>query len=343
MVKEKKGILFVGNFLSKKTKTRALCEELALKLSLRGFSVYKTTKKKNRFLKVIDIMFNIIKHKNNYSKAIVDLFSGKAFWWGFLSSVFLKVLNKPFIIVLRGGDLPKFSRKNGRMVKYIFKSAKYVISPSGYLKEEMKSFREDIFVIPNPIEIKNYVFKLRKKLNRKLIWIRAFHHVYNPKMAILTFEELYKSYNDTLLCMIGPDKEDGSLKEIKEYIKEKDFRNNVLIIEGILKEEVPFYLNDYDIFLNTSNIDNFPVTVLEALACGLCVVTTKVGGIPFFLKEGEDSLFVPPDNFIEMAKAIDLILKDETLAEKLSKNARRKAEDYSWEKVLPLWEDLLNG
>lgn len=343
MNKETKGILLIGNFLSKEIKTRSLCEDFALKLEGEDFLVYKRSNKKNGLMKLADIIFSIFILRNKYFLSIIDLFSSKAFIWGFLSGIFLRFLRKDYVIILRGGELPEFSLKYKKFVKYLLKRAKKVIAPSEYLKKEMEVFRKDITVIPNPINIEKYNFYLRKKIGKRLIWIRAFHSVYNPMMAILTLEELLKSYNDLILCMIGPDKKDGSLFKIKNYIESKNIESNIQIIKGVSKEEIPYYLEKYDIFLNTSNIDNFPVSVLEAMACGLCIITTNVGGIPFFLKDQEDSIFVPKGDYKKMAEAVKFLLDNENFCQKISRNARLKAENFSWQRVLPLWKEIING
>jgi len=96
-----------------------------------------------------------------------------------------------------------------------------------------------------------------------------------------------------------------------------------------------------DIFLNTTNVDNAPVTVLEAMASGLCVVSTNVGGIPYMLEDEQDALLVPPDDAEAMAAAVRRVLTEPRLAESLSRNARHKAERSDWAVVLPQWETLL--
>ena len=99
-------------------------------------------------------------------------------------------------------------------------------------------------------------------------------------------------------------------------------------------------MNRGDIFLNTTNIDNTPVTILEALACGLCIVSTNVGGIPYLLEDECDALLVPPDNAEAMALAVRKILTMPDLAKHLSQNARKKAERFDWRKIIPQWESL---
>ena len=100
-------------------------------------------------------------------------------------------------------------------------------------------------------------------------------------------------------------------------------------------------LGSSDIFLNTTNFDNTPVSVLEAMACGLSVVSTNVGGIPFLLEHEVDSLLVPPDQPTLMANAVQRLLSEPGLATRLSQVARHKVEKFDWEFVLPLWLEII--
>ena len=102
-------------------------------------------------------------------------------------------------------------------------------------------------------------------------------------------------------------------------------------------------LNSGDVFLNTTNVDNTPVSVIEAMACGLCVVSTNVGGLPYLLDDEQDSLLVQPDDPAAMATAVSRILRENVLATRLSQNARAKAEQFDWSTVLPQWLALLRG
>jgi glycosyltransferase involved in cell wall biosynthesis len=88
-------------------------------------------------------------------------------------------------------------------------------------------------------------------------------------------------------------------------------------------------------------VDNTPVSVLEAMACGLCVVSTRVGGIPYLLQHGRDALLVPPNDPEAMAAAVRRVLTEPALAESLSHNARLKAEQFDWSAILPQWQALL--
>ena len=80
--------------------------------------------------------------------------------------------------------------------------------------------------------------------------------------------------------------------------------------------------------------------MIEAMANGLCIVTTNVGGIPWLVEDGSEALLVPPDDPEAMCDAILRLLSDPALASALSANARKKAEAFDWSMVLPQWETL---
>ena len=110
---------------------------------------------------------------------------------------------------------------------------------------------------------------------------------------------------------------------------------------SVSKTDIPRILQEGDIFLNTTNVDNAPVTVVEAMACGLCVVSTDAGGVPYLVEDGVDALLVGRNDPDAMATAVRRILGDPVVAASLSKNARIKAEAFDWNRVLPQWEALL--
>lgn len=338
-----KRIIFISNFLSSKNFTKSQSEELSNLLEKEGCFIIRTSNKKNSILKVINMAYTILLNYKKYDLAIIDLFSQRAFFWAEISAKILKSLKKPFFLILRGGELPQFSKKHPKKVSKLLYSAKKVIAPSEYLKEEMKIYRDDILCIPNGINLKNYKFRLRNNLEKKFIWIRAFHKTYNPHLAIEAFFKVKKVYPDATFCMIGPDKKDGSLEDVKNFIYEKNLEKDVEIIEGVKKEKIPEYLNNYDIFLNSTNVDNTPVTVIEAMACGLCVVSTNVGGIPYLLKDKEDGLLVPKGDSDKMAEAVINLLSDQELSSKISLLSRKKCENFDWDKVLEKWEEIIYG
>jgi glycosyltransferase involved in cell wall biosynthesis len=142
---------------------------------------------------------------------------------------------------------------------------------------------------------------------------------------------------------VGPDKGDGSLGVTQAEAARLKLADRIEFTGRVPKRELAAAIHRGDIFINTTNIDNTPVTVLEAMACGACVVSTNVGGIPYMVQHGENGLLVPPDNAEAMAGAIGRILEEPELAARLSRNGRNTTEQIDWPRILTRWVDLLSS
>lgn len=276
-----------------------------------------------------------------YDVAIVEVYSGRSFIWVELVSYSLKLLRKPFILSLHGGNLPSYARSQKHRVNRVLQSASAVTSPSNYLKHNLSPYRDDIIVLPNAIALSKYKFRQRNQIEPKLIWLRAFHKIYNPMLAVYVVASLRKEFPKIRLIMVGPDKHDGTLAKTIELSKQLGVSGIIEFKGAINKADIPPLLNQSDIFLNTSDIDNTPVSVIEAMASGLCIISTNAGGITYLLKHEEDSLVVNKNDSPAMAAALRRILSERATASQLSINARKKAESFDWSVVLPQWEILL--
>jgi len=333
-------LLLVGNFLSTQGTNRTMAEEFADRLAGAGYALITTSRLRSRFPRLVDMLWTAFSRRKDYQVAYVEVYSGPSFLWAEMVCGLLGILSKPYILTLHGGNLPDFARRWPGHVRRLLKHAKVVTAPSRYLQEAIRPYRDDLVLLPNPLEIKEYPFRLRAVPVPHLVWLRAFHTIYNPQLAPQVIAALRDIFPDTHLTMIGPDKGDGALQETQASIEKLGLQKNIEIVPGIPKSEVPEYLGRADIFINTTNVDNTPVSVLEAMACGLCVVSTNVGGIPYLLNDEEDALLVPPDDPEAMAFAVRRILTEPGLAVRLSQNARNKVEQFDWSVILPQWEAL---
>lgn len=382
------GVLLVGNFLSTaRPGSSTVCELLARRLSSAGWPVLTTSDKSARLSRLADMLRTIWRRRNEYAVAQVDVYSGPSFIWAESVCWLLGRLRKPFVLTLHGGNLPAFARRWPGRVRRLLNSASAVTTPSRYLQEALGTYCDDLLLLPNAIDLNLYPFRLRSHAQPKLIWLRAFHNIYNPCMAARAVAHLLEMENlrplassasgsqpstlnhqlhsapsspvasssvvsasspsdlrspisDLRLAMFGPDKGDGSLERVRSEVKRLGLERRISLPGFVSKTQVPTALNSGDIFLNTTNVDNTPVSVIEAMACGLCVVSTNAGGIPYLLRDKEDALLVPLNDAPAMANAIHSIVAEPSLAARLSRNARGKAEKFDWSVVLPQWERL---
>jgi glycosyltransferase involved in cell wall biosynthesis len=332
-------ILFVGAFPRPAALERFVSGDLAGRLQSRGWKVQVTSRQPGRLARLATIVLETWRGSARCDIACVDVFSGPAFLWAEAACAILRRARKPYVLTLHGGNLPDFSKRNPFRVKKLLNSAAAVTCPSPYLVTEMRQFRPDLTLIPNGVDLSRYRFRERQPPLRHLVWLRAFHAIYNPVMAVEVLAELRREH-EMKLTMIGPDKGDGSLEQVKSEVRRLNLEGRVRLPGAVPKAAVPNALNSGDIFLNTSHFDNTPVSVIEAMACGLPVVTTNVGGIPYLLEHGKTALLVQPGNVAEMAAAVTRLVTKPDLAAQLSANGRKLAESFDWYVVLPQWLKL---
>jgi glycosyltransferase involved in cell wall biosynthesis len=338
---QKGGVALIGNFLSASGGSRCVCEELSLRLAATGWNVITASDKRPRPWRLLHMVHTVFWHTRDYDVAVVELYSGRAFIWAEIVCAALRTIRKPYLLALHGGHLPRFSRAHPRRVSRLLNSAAIVTVPSNYLLAEMKPFCPHLVLLPNALDLSRYEFCLRQHPQPWLLWLRSFHHIYNPLLGLQVLANLIPDFPNARLTMVGPDKGDGALQQTVRLAQRLKLLNHLCLPGGVPKTEVPTWLARGDIFLNTTNADNAPVSVLEAMACGLPVVSTNVGGLPYLLEHERDALLVPPKDGIAMTAAVRRLLTDTPLAVRLSRESRAKAETFDWSKILPLWESLL--
>ena len=337
------GVLFVGAFPAASPLTRYVSGDLGQRLTNFGWNVSFTSQGNNRLVRLVDMAQAILRRRQRYHVACVDVFSGSAFLWAQVAAVLLRRLGKPCVLTLHGGNLPAFARENPARVRRLLASAAAVTCPSAYLHKEMRVFRDDLLLIPNGVDLKLYNFHLRYPPFSRLVWLRDFHSIYNPEMAVWVLHHLQSVGRKVQLTMFGLDKHDGSLGKTKALAARLGLEHQISFPGSVPKERVPTELNTGDVFLNTTNFDNTPVSVIEAMASGLPVVSTKVGGIPYLLKHDDTALLVAPGDSEQMARQVQRLTTEPGLASRLGANGRKLVESFDWEYLLPQWDKLLRS
>ena len=144
------------------------------------------------------------------------------------------------------------------------------------------------------------------------------------------------------LTIIGFDGKDGTYTDCVKKIKELGL-NEIIKIEGpIEKDDIPLLADEHALYINCSIVDNTPVSTIEAMAMGMCIIGTNVGGIPFLLDKDVDSIIIEPKDSNLLAKAIIRIITDKKLSDKLSNHAYRSSKRFDWHNVINEWENLFN-
>jgi len=310
-----------------------LSDKLAAK-----YSVITASSSTNRYVRLVDIAFTLIRRRRSIDILTLDVFGGPSFVVEDIASFLGRLFHFKTIMVLRGGNLPQFASRFPRWMHRVLSRSAVIVTPSTYLAPVVDRLGLRTRIIPNVIDLQSYPYRRREVLKPRLLWMRSFHAAYNPAMAIRTLAKLKHQVPDATLVIAGQDK--GLQQETRKLASSLGVEESVGFVGFLDKAGKLREGSTADIFINTSTTDNMPVALLEACALGLPVVTTNVGGIPDLLKDGETALFVPTNDHEAMAGAIVRLLRDRELAARLSTNGRELALQSSWSEVRKQWEQL---
>lgn len=320
-------------------KTKATIDTLGKRLAA-FCQVRVASKQRNKVLRLLDMLYTVWRYRRSTDVVLIDSYSTTNFYYALLVSQLCRVLKLPYIPILHGGQLEHRLKHHPKKSALVFNNAKHLVAPSAFLQDVFQSYGyAKVVHIPNTIELGDYPYvEHRNWESIKLLWVRSFTNIYNPELALLVLEYLVNSGYKAQLTMVGPEG-DGSLERCKAIAKDKGL--NVTFTGLLTKTKWVELSEQCNVFINTTNIDNTPVSVIEAMALGLPVVSTNVGGLPYLIRHEVDGLLVPPDDPQVMADAIMRLQADPKRCMALTENARKKVEQFDWTVVKSQWQALL--
>lgn len=244
-----------------------------------------------------------------------------------------KVFKKKVIINYRGGEAATFFSGFAGNFLWVFRLADTVIVPSGFLQSVFQNLGVSTEIIPNISEVGRFHFSLPDYSDHiKFICTRNFEPYYDILTLVKSFELVKKILPKASLTLIG----EGTLKkDILNYVMHAGLTDSVSFPGRIDPQDMPGYLLKHDIYVNSSVVDNYPISLLEAFSSGLPVVSTAAGGIPYMVEHCETGLLVQPENPQALAGEMIRLANDVALGERLAVHAKRLADKHSWEKIWP--------
>jgi glycosyltransferase involved in cell wall biosynthesis len=213
-----------------------------------------------------------------------------------------------------------------------------------------------VHLIPNSVDLKRFLpveppqkNLLREKLNLPQL---ASVAIYTGRLVsykglpllLKVWNGIRRKYGNALLILAGTGGLDihNCEEELQAYVKSRGLEGYVLFT-GMVRN-VPEYLQASDIFAFPSENEAFGSSLLEAMACGLPVIATSVGGIKTLVSDKETGLLIQPGNAEQLFQALDVMLSNEALASRLGRAAHKSVQDlYSAETVTRRYLALFQG
>jgi L-malate glycosyltransferase len=222
---------------------------------------------------------------------------------------------------------------NWRTAVPILRLADAIVTPSNYLVDVFARFNLAARAVSYTVETDRFRFREREPLRPAFLSNRNHEPLYNVGCVLRAFAGIQQRLTEASLVVVG----DGSQRaELERLARELNLRQ-VKFVGRVEPEEMHGYYDAADVFLNASNIDNMPISILEAFAAGTPVVTTNAGGIPYVVTDGETGLMVEREDSDGLARAALRLFEEPGLVSKLTRGAREQSRLYTWPAVRDGW------
>jgi glycosyltransferase involved in cell wall biosynthesis len=261
-----------------------------------------------------------------------QLFAAPVIWMGWLRRT-------PVIVNYRGGEAREYLATSARWVKPSLRRAAHLVVPSGFLQQVFSEVGLPVTVIPNIIDLDTFYPAPLPAADAvfTLVVTRNLEPIYGLDTAIRAFALARMTIPDMLLKIAGSGPQCAELQGLVDRL---ELGSSVVFLGRLERPQIVALYHSAHAMLNPSRVDNMPNSVLEALACGLPVISTNVGGVPYIVEDGQTAVLVNPDDERAMARAIVKLYKDAKLRCHLRDSGCQAVAQYAWDKVRPQWITL---
>ncbi len=211
-----------------------------------------------------------------------------------------------------------------------------IVVPSQFLVDVFAKYGLQAKAIFNFVEGEKFKFLPRNPLKPVFLSNRNFEAHYKVADVLRAFQLIQKKIPEAQLIVAGYGSEEAKLKKLAAELN----LENIEFTGRVQQTEMPIIYDRADIYLNSSIVDNMPLSIIEAFACGLPVVSTDAGGIPYIVADGETGLLVKTNDYKALAEQAIRLLEDENLAEKIIRQAFEESGKYTWQNVQSEWLNL---
>jgi glycosyltransferase involved in cell wall biosynthesis len=269
---------------------------------------------------------------------VVHVLANSGWNWHLVSApavVMSRWRRKPIIVNYRGGGAAEFMARAPKLVARTMARADALVVPSGFLQEVFDRHGLASRIVPNIIDLQRFHPAPAAPADRAHIVVtRNLEAIYDNATAIRALALLRSRIPHARLTLAGVGPERERLQALAESL---GLTAAVVFAGRLANDAIAALYREADCMLNPSLVDNMPISVLEAFASGLPVVSTNVGGVPFIARDEGNALLVPPQNPAACAAALERVLSDKALAAKLTRAGLTDVGAYAWENVRSLW------
>lgn len=225
--------------------------------------------------------------------------------------------------------------------KKIFDNCDVIISPAKVIKDELRAnnHKGKIVVISNGIDTNKFKYKLHSKPLFKMLYVGRLGHEKKVDIVIDAFNIIQKKYPKVVLTIVG----DGPVsKELKLLVKNLKLTKKVKFTGRLDRNKIIKHYQNADIFITASEMEVQPLTILEAMSCGLPIVGVNKAGVGGIIQNNINGYLTKSASAKEISEKVNDILNNNTLRIKMSKNSRKIAQENSLDESIKKLTKLYN-
>jgi glycosyltransferase involved in cell wall biosynthesis len=249
--------------------------------------------------------------------------------------IIARMLGKKVMVNYRSGEAADHLQRS-KVAVCLLSCADSCVVPSGYLANVLGNFGLDTRVVPNVIDAGQFTYRSRSPLRPRLICPRGFDTYYRVDLVVRAFRVIKDEFSDATLCLPGKGPLEG---EIRDLVRELNL-TDVEFPGAVSRDKIGSYYDQADIFINSSYLDNMPVSILEAYAAGTPVVSTAPEGIRYIVEQERTGLLCEPGDWRKLAENTLRLLRDPALARRLAENGAEESKRYLWPAMRSQWLEI---
>ena len=336
-------VIVIGNFAPSNYQTQI--DTLARHFESEGIEVLRTTTRRGKVGKGLDVLRTLVLPRGGLrgvDAVVAQLHTDFSFAFGILS-VLAGLATQVPVILLYHGSWSRLGSAQALLHRYrplfvpMFRRAFQVQVASPYLGGLLRGIGVESDVVPHVLDDRWSPQPARRKPRPRILWPRVFHNIYDPHMALRTFQRVRAARPDATMTMVGR----GPLRdEVQSEIARRGLQG-IVVKDNLPVEALRQEMLSHDLYLHTNRFDNQPLTLLEAMSTGMVAVTSNAGGMPFVFRPGEGGFQADSGDDAAAARHVLALLSDEALFARTSRAALEVAARHRWDRLRVPWLDAL--
>ena len=249
-----------------------------------------------------------------------------------------RLLGKPVVLNYRSGEAPDHLGRSA-IARAVLARVDANVVPSRYLVDVFRRFGIRAGVVPNIVDLDRFSYRERQPLRPRLLSTRNLASLYDVACTIRAFRLVQDRWPEATLTLVGDGPEKASLEQLARDLRLRGVR----FAGAVPPDSIAHFYDTHDIYIQSPTLDNMPMSVIEAFASGMPVVSTDAGGVPAILEHGVHGLLAPVGDHEALARHVLRLLDDPPHARRLSRAAYETCGACTWNAVRDRWLQIYRG